>query len=186
MSPIRNAVLVGLNDLDLKHILVSVDAVNNLLALRLPHSALMEGYGLEPLRGSRVLERIALDLSSLSSGMVLPILNSILDVDGCCLKYIELPWNRRFSVSQGISQFLTRYNNLALKCDECNTDDFDRGFQNWTESRTCYKCSITSTIATLNRRTRYGMLQLHEKLCPQTCGSFKGCETCSWFVKNAL
>jgi hypothetical protein len=48
-------------DLDLKHILVSVDAVNNLLALRLPHSALMEGYGLEPLRGSRVLERIALD-----------------------------------------------------------------------------------------------------------------------------
>lgn len=74
--------LVALNDLDLKHILVSVDAVNNLLALRLPHSALMEGYGLEPLRGSRVLERIALDLSSLSSGMVLPILNSILDVDG--------------------------------------------------------------------------------------------------------
>jgi hypothetical protein len=142
-------------DKDVRQILVSIDAVNTLKILRFTHCHQLEGHGLDPLRGSRVLERIDLSFCyrhqfgagatdiCLSMEDVIPILNSIIDADGCQLKHIQLPvsWNETFSDNEEFSHFMSTYNNLPYRCDKCHTVDLDRGalLQNLCgiESRTC-------------------------------------------------
>jgi hypothetical protein len=54
-----------LNDEHLRCILVNVDAKNNLKVLKLTHGVGMTGIGLEPLRGSTVLELVDVSLLKL-------------------------------------------------------------------------------------------------------------------------
>jgi hypothetical protein len=144
-----------LTDRDLHRILTCIDAVHNLKDLKLTHCLNVIGYGLEPLRGSSALEKIDLSLVArhessyagrgglLSVGAVIPLLNSILDAEQCSLKHIQLPVEWRFNENEthALDWFLSRYNNLAIKCDGCNTNDFDRGILFGSiESRTCYDC----------------------------------------------
>jgi hypothetical protein len=56
----------SLTDLDVKHILVSIDAVNKLKVLEMTHCMQVEGHGLEPLRSSSVLEVVDLSLVDLN------------------------------------------------------------------------------------------------------------------------
>ena len=91
----------SLNDDDVSWILLCIDAVNNVKSLKLTNCIGIAGAGLEPLRGSAVLEQIDLSLvgrnekpdieprPSISESVVIPILDSIIDADGCSLKYIS-------------------------------------------------------------------------------------------------
>lgn len=144
-----------LTDRDLKHILTSVDAVTNLTSLKLTHCFEIRGHGLQPLSGSRVLERIDLSLVSrheppsgegekksgqrhnnLSIEAVLPILHSIVDTARCSLKHIEMPekWAKNYcpNVSDDpftceLRRFMDAYNNRITRA-VCAVQ-YERSFQ---------------------------------------------------------
>ena len=85
----------SLSDDDLKSILVVIDAKNNLKSLRLTNCSQIIGYGLKPLKRSKVLERIDLsmaepytkavhnwDAKRMNLNTILPILYSIVNKNG--------------------------------------------------------------------------------------------------------
>ena len=101
---------------------MSIDAVNTIKTLRLTNCTKISGVGLEPFRGSKIIEHIDLqiienhrsptldpngsgyyisipDNSLISCCHVLPIVNSIIDrwmeEGGCALKYLRLPHSFR-------------------------------------------------------------------------------------------
>ena len=156
---------VKLTDDDVRNILLSIDSINNLKALRLTNLLNITGIGLEPLRGSTVIEKIDLslvrdhvscDLSPIPpiSTDVLPILDSIIDMGGeCSLKLLIFPkdWRRERNTESEFHAFLDRYNTLLrgriVTCLNCNdnliegggmvrTEDFEYG----TQMFTCFDC----------------------------------------------
>ena len=109
-----------LSDDDISAILQHIDAVNKLKRLRLTNCTKITGVGLEPLRGSTIIEQIDLSLTndgesprldpepSVSCELVLPILDSIIaehvlpTLDSiiareCALKYLQFPYKWRGS-----------------------------------------------------------------------------------------
>ena len=110
-----------LTDRDIHQILVCIDAVNNLRSLKLTHCFNVTGAGLEPLRGSTVLERIDLSLVGahespviepappLSVDAVVPILDSVIGREGNALVHIQLPKKWREEKSGILSSFLERF-----------------------------------------------------------------------------
>ena len=128
---IDKALAKKLSDDDIGGLLVCTEAVHTIKVLKLKGCINIIGRGLEPLRGSRVLEQ--LDLSQLgneeswNSGMgescfffpllpllkeaaVVPILDSILDDERSALKHLSFPKKWRLDQDPLLSQFLVRYN----------------------------------------------------------------------------
>ena len=90
-----------MNDDSLKSILICIDAVNNLKSLKLTSCDTIIGYGLKPLRGSTVIERLDLSMaeehskpplgsqSTMSLSAILPILYSIVNKEENSLRHIH-------------------------------------------------------------------------------------------------
>ncbi|KAL7527050.1 hypothetical protein ACHAXR_001778 [Thalassiosira sp. AJA248-18] len=109
-----------LTDDDVRAILVCINANQSLKKLKLTGCANISGHGLDPLRGSTVLEQIDLSLAaqhespgidpepSISETAALPILDSIVGVDDSSLKYIQLPHAWREKQSPFLARFLER------------------------------------------------------------------------------
>jgi len=156
-----------LTDSDVSSILVSIDASNRLKVLKLIGCENITGVGLDPLRGSIVLELIDLSTSvitaiasdgfppcfTLSEDDVIPILDSIIAEKDRALKLLELPLAWRKKESTQLAAFLERYNNAQSSrtclCCECSVDfqasswtDHFKGSPFWGLQRhTCYECT---------------------------------------------
>ena len=123
-----------LSDDDIYAILKCINAHDVLKRLSLAGCINISGMGLEPLRGSVALEQIDLSrtdkniddpailsypypnprMSVLSEEIVVNLLDSIVNKDGCSLKYILFPqmWRDETFVSSVIGDFRTRYNQM--------------------------------------------------------------------------
>lgn len=116
----------NLNDVDLKAILICMDAQNNVKSLKLTGCAKILGRGLEPLVGSTILERIDLSLVTspkcakyvkdieLSEEIILPLLRSFF---GLSLRHIQLPWVWRQKKSPMLTLFLQDYSSHLEKLE---------------------------------------------------------------------
>lgn len=98
-----------------------IDAKNNLKRLNLTHCFGIVGQGLEPLRESKVLEKLDLGLvrqievpqiftdAQISDEIVCAILNGILSVEGNTFKRLYVPWSGAFgniNPSERLLQFV--------------------------------------------------------------------------------
>jgi len=132
-----------LSDEDISAVLQHVDAVNNVKRLRLTNCTNITGVGLEPLRGSAIIELLDLSLHEdcqpvinpeppISCEIVLPILDSIISAVRCALKYLEFPykWRKDRSTDSDFYAFIFRYNynryympsSATISCLRCNHD----------------------------------------------------------------
>ena len=154
----------NLSDLDIGRVLQCVDAVNQLKRLKLTNCTNITGAGLEPLRGSVVIEQIDLSLvdnhnrdleieTPISLNHVLPILESMIESNDCELKHLQFPsvWRKEPSTDSEFHAFIEWYNGSWLfSCYECNADIPSEGYE-WIETDTgdddygillftCYGC----------------------------------------------
>ena len=137
---IEKQLAAKLTDDDVRNILLSIDAINNLKALRLTNLLNIIGIGLEPLRESTTIEKIDLSLVGdhespelspippMSCTEVLSILDSIIDMgEECSLKLLILTkeWRKRDTESE-VHVFLARYNELlcsrVVPCLKCGNN----------------------------------------------------------------
>jgi hypothetical protein len=137
---------VKLTDNHIQLVLVSCDAANNLKKLKLTNCIHITGAGLEPLRGSSVIEQMDLSLVGnhqrpmldpeppISCDHVLPILNSIIETEGCSLKHLQFPhvWRVNRSTDSDFHAFLLRFEDMLNNrdsghCLNCHRDlpDYD-------------------------------------------------------------
>lgn len=152
-----------LRDKHLKAILLRIDAVNNLKRLNLMNCVEITGVGLEPLRGSIVIEQIDLGILRISwrgweayanlptpqisvSDHVEPILDSIIAREGCALKHLQFSLVSKPSIG-----FYNRYNkmlrlrNHRRNCSKCNRNSnpvirLSRQHDGTVQYNTCYGC----------------------------------------------
>jgi hypothetical protein len=123
-----------LSDEDIGGILVCTDAVNTIKVLKLKGCIGILGHGLEPLRGSRVLEQLDLSpvvgngkedhfsppailLPLLKEAVIIPILDSIIDDERSALRHVTFPKKWRIVQSPLLTQFLVRYNRYLNRCE---------------------------------------------------------------------
>ena len=124
---ISKSLAAKLRDVDIGAMLVCIDAVHTIKKLKLRGCIAITGSGLEPLRGSVILEQLDLSLIGsssysneksstlvfppvLSESAVIPILDSIIDNSLSVLKHLQLPKKWRDQVSLPLNGFLDRYN----------------------------------------------------------------------------
>jgi hypothetical protein len=130
-----------LSDDDISDILQHIDAANNLKRLMLTNCTNITGVGLEPLRGSTVVEQIDLSLTDdgesprldpeppISCELVLPILDSIIASDRCAIKHLQFPYKFRKdrSTESAFHAFILRYHQMwgnrnTVTCLYCDVD----------------------------------------------------------------
>jgi hypothetical protein len=164
---VEKELAANLLDSDIERVLLCIDAVHKIKRLKLTNCTNITGTCLEPLRGSAVIEQI--DLSEIydthqpylnlqpliSLDHVLPILDSIIEREGCALVHLHFPsmWREAPSTESEFHAFIERYNDMrrnrgAVRCLECNeilpsvdgkwivTNDRYYG----TQTNTCYGC----------------------------------------------
>eukprot|EP00984_Skeletonema_dohrnii_P018365 scaffold8557_cov100-Skeletonema_dohrnii-CCMP3373.AAC.5 len=168
---IEEELATKLNDDDIEKVLLCIDAVNKVKRLKLTNCVNITGAGLEPLRGSLIIEQIDLSLVGehqrphispeplISCSHVLPILDSIIEREGCSLMHLQFPqvWRDEPSAEYEFHAFILRYNQMRgnweeISCLECN-QNLPRGSRNeWidgdvsdpiffgTQRHTCYGC----------------------------------------------
>jgi len=138
-----------LSEDDLVAVLVCIDAANTLKSLALSNCHHITGVGLEPLRGTTTLQGIDLSVvvggrsktgdndnaeAVISAGVVIPILDSIIETVGNALLHIQLPKKWRLEGGQMLNQFLTRYNGMlrakSIVCSKSNCDNVCEGGAN--------------------------------------------------------
>uniref|UniRef100_A0A7S2P2B5 Uncharacterized protein n=1 Tax=Skeletonema marinoi TaxID=267567 RepID=A0A7S2P2B5_9STRA len=136
---IEKELAIMLKDEDIERVLQCIDAVNKVKRLKLANCVNITGAGLEPLRGSLIIEQIDLGLvgahqspklypePSISCNHVLPILDTIIATEGCALRHLQFPlvWLQEPSTDSEFHQFLQRYNQMwanrgTISCLECN------------------------------------------------------------------
>eukprot|EP00984_Skeletonema_dohrnii_P018372 scaffold8557_cov100-Skeletonema_dohrnii-CCMP3373.AAC.12 len=100
---IEKELAVKLSDAHIEKVLLCIDAVNKVKRLKLTNCVNITGVGLEPLRGSLIIEQIDLSLvgehqspsispePQISCSHVLPILDSIIEREGCSLMHLQFP-----------------------------------------------------------------------------------------------
>ena len=154
-----------LSDGDLGALLACIDAKNHVKRLKLTGCWSVVGHGLEPLRGSTVLEQLDLSMVrehekptvgpelSVCEQAVLPILRSVVDTPGNALRQLQLPenWTDSTHINGALRAFLGRYKMLLesrpfncagpdVMCVGCTDGspwvDGDTGLQGFT----CYNC----------------------------------------------
>ena len=122
----------SLTDDDVRWVLIAIDANNKIKSLKLTNCLNVIGSGLEPLRGSIVLERIDLSLVGdherpsinpeppISVDAVVPILHSIIAEVGNELVRVQLPEKWRVERSSNLTSFLQRFDreleSRKIKC----------------------------------------------------------------------
>jgi len=129
--------------LDDNAILKCINAQDVLKKLKLCGCVNIEGHGLNPLRGSIVLEQIDLSIArkhkgqgiypepKISQAATVPILDSIISDDGFSLKYIQFPQKWRYIGTHNASgeiypviEWRRRYNqqlnHRGFGCSKCN------------------------------------------------------------------
>jgi len=136
---IEKGLAAKLTDDHIEKLLLCIDAVNNVKRLKLANCTKITGSGLEPLRGSLVIEQIDLSLVGahespmlypeppISCDHVLPILDSIIEREGSALMHLQFPakWREEPSTESEFHAFIMRYNQMwedrdAIRCLECN------------------------------------------------------------------
>jgi len=138
LGDIDNDVAEKLTDDDIFAMLMCIDAKQTLKTLKLSGCVNITGRGLEPLRGSTVIEHIDLSLVKqhespnidpvppISKKNVLPILDSIVTAEGSSLKLMVLPkkWRTSTAETTELIGFLHNYKQLlesrrhrCLQCD---------------------------------------------------------------------
>jgi hypothetical protein len=170
------------------------------------------GAGLEPLRGSAIIEQIDLSLVGeqqspwlrpeppISCDHVLPILDSIIEREGCSLKHLQFPkkWRKDQEEPSTDSEFhalLLRYNQMwtsrgAISCLECN-QNLPPHRDIWIETRICrfygiqlhtcccclahycYKCETEER----ERRMLYSCVKCERDYCTD-CSKTHLCRSC--------
>ena len=120
----------------LREILVSINASTNLKKLKLAGCVNITGVGLTPLRGSVVLAQIDLSLVAehkspvldaeplISCAQVLPILDSIIEIDNNVLWSIVFPKSWRRERHRVLTEFMGRCNQMFERrnatCTHCD------------------------------------------------------------------
>ena len=130
-----------LSDNDINALLRCIDAVRKVKILELTNCMAISGTGLESLRGSDVIERIDLRINgwdrsefapepAISCDETLPILESIVEDEGCALLHLQFPkkWRKaRGRAGSDFYHFLLQYKafledprwiNPCFVCDE--------------------------------------------------------------------
>eukprot|EP00985_Skeletonema_marinoi_P002842 scaffold1170_cov125-Skeletonema_marinoi.AAC.16 len=159
-----------LTDDDIEKVLLCIHAVNNVKRLKLANCVNITGAGLEPLRGSLIIQQIDLSLVGehqspniypeppISCNRVIPILDSIIATEGCALRHVQFPlvWLQEPSTDSEFHQFIQRYNQMwenreEVNCLECN-EGLPCSTNQWigtntllspdygTQYNTCYSC----------------------------------------------
>eukprot|EP00984_Skeletonema_dohrnii_P019761 scaffold9511_cov182-Skeletonema_dohrnii-CCMP3373.AAC.18 len=157
---------IELRDDDIAGMLACINSVQNLKKLYLTYCEFITGRGLEPLRGSAVLERLDLSLAGerrdgrygenechLLETDVIPILDSILDRENHSLKHLQFPYGwKRWCLTGYFGRFLQKYNETeyqqSIRCQNCNTNCREHLSICWeeetkyfgTQANTCYDC----------------------------------------------
>ena len=122
---IEKDLVTRLTDGDISSILICIDAVNKLKTLKLTNCLHITGAGLEPLRGSTMIKQIDLSLVGknespylkppppISCEILLPILDSIIEREGCSLMHLQFPkvWRKEGSNVQ-FDHFLQRFDEM--------------------------------------------------------------------------
>eukprot|EP00985_Skeletonema_marinoi_P006090 scaffold2644_cov78-Skeletonema_marinoi.AAC.3 len=134
---IEKDLVVRLSDGDISAVLICIDAVNRVKKLKLTNCINITGAGLEPLRGSTIIEQIDLSLVGkhqsprlssrppISCDFVVPILDSIIEREGCSLRHLQFPsvWSEGGERVQ-FEHFNGRYNemldNRGVGCVKCS------------------------------------------------------------------
>ena len=159
-----------LTDEDICVVLKYMNARDVLKKLKLCGCINITGHGLNPLKGSVVLEQIDISLagkyndpsyclrSKISQAVVVPILDSIISSDGCSLKYIQLPLQWRYidihnasgemhpiwGFRERFNQYMHSRISLGLDCSKCNgrmTNEQEwLSYSNLGNMMICYEC----------------------------------------------
>uniref|UniRef100_A0A7S2PBG5 Uncharacterized protein n=1 Tax=Skeletonema marinoi TaxID=267567 RepID=A0A7S2PBG5_9STRA len=132
---IEKALAEKLSDQDIQRILLHTDAFNKVKKLLLTNCIKMTGVGLEPLRGSEIIEQIDLSIvefvgddreTSISCDHVLPILDSLIEREGPAMKHLQFPkkWRKEVVTESDFHAFLGRYNQMwegrgRIDCPMC-------------------------------------------------------------------
>ncbi len=167
---IEKELAARLSDDDISDVLQHIDAFNKLKRLRLTNCIKITGVGLEPLRGSTIIELVDLSLTDdgesprldpdppISSELVLPILDSIVAAERCELKHLQFPHKFRTgrSTDSDFHAFILRYNEMrdnrdtiaCLNCDVSLPCDLLRWIDTREDSKyyathnhICYQCT---------------------------------------------
>ena len=130
-----------LTDEHIRHLLLLVDAKKKLKKISLTGCNKLVGYGLEPLCGSVVLERICIDLTMerMSTLLVTSVLNSIIKVDGNnSLREIEIHNNVHAQNDSSLRKFLVQFEDLLYfgNCPSCEEANEIK-----PASMACFECS---------------------------------------------
>lgn len=149
---IEKSLAYKLRDIHIKAILLRIDAVNKLKRLKLTNCVEITGAGLQPLCGSRIIEQIdlsivrnhwrSLSIPQIRYHHVVPILDSIIDSEGCALKHLQFPkvWRN------DEDEFLTRYNEMLRNrgrvcCLKCNQNSYPTmTLVQLVQTKTCSNC----------------------------------------------
>ena len=132
LNDVQDIIGRRLSDFDIRGFLLCIDAVNKVKSLRLTNCVGIIGTGLEPLRGSLLLERIDLSLVGdhksptlnpeppISVNDVVPILESIIGAEGNALIQVHLPKKWRVEKSNILTTFLQNFDTVLhgrqIKC----------------------------------------------------------------------
>ncbi len=133
-----------LSDDDIRGVLLAINAIHGVRVLLLTNCINISGSGLEPLRGSTIIEQIDLSLVGelespeldpdppISCAEILPILYSIIEMqeemEKSSLRHLIFPqkWRKERNTESDFHAFLDRYNELLCNqeesCFECNHD----------------------------------------------------------------
>jgi hypothetical protein len=155
---IEKVLAAKLTDDHIEKVLLCIDAVNKVNRLKLTNCVNITGVGLEPLRGSLMIEQIDLSLARkhqspifyseppISRDHVLPILDSIIEREGFALKYFQFPkaWRNEGQLAYTESEFhafIVRCNQMwrnrgAISCLECNRSLPETEYE-WIEPEMC-------------------------------------------------
>ena len=180
-----------LTDDDIGAILVCIDAKNNLKKLRLTHCYKLVGYGLEPLRGSVVLEKFDASKTVVYKEAVVPLLDSIIDADGNSLRHLNLPedWTKGKARNEApLCEFFAKFNQLmlseALKCahceQPCTSDDGFLSCEICCKNRNCTRCVESGDIPMWDDDYLFVRSCDHcDLMLCSRCGSHSICEGCN-------
>ena len=153
----------SLDDDDLRAVLLCIDAAKNVESLKLTRCYNITGRGLEPLRGSKTLERIDLSLvgdhddprvyigiGKIKVKEVVPILKSIVinKSSGACpqLRHVQLPFQWRQEKKEELTYFMFAYT----------------GFLHMGSTRVCcnyteFECTDSSSTSLAVQGREYGI-----------------------------
>ncbi|KAL7500202.1 hypothetical protein ACHAWT_008298 [Skeletonema menzelii] len=203
---IEKSLAEKLTDNDISDVLLCIDSVRTVRKLRLANCINLTGVGLEPLRGSRVMEHIDLSLvpdhtsplldpePPLSQELVIPILSTIV---GTKLKMMEFPkaWRqnneRDFEAFDNAAEFdafnqlleLFELNNMEQVCGECE-GEIEPNFSNeaeGTQRYTCYRCYRNYCEDCIMEYDSILFCDKCERHYCSDCMEFTCCETCNSF-----